>query len=52
MKPNKQYNNWILNHELDIVLPDIKIAFEFNGSYWHNPEKFPETIADDNEKIR
>lgn len=52
MIPDKKYNNWKLNHELDIVLPDIKIAIEFNGSYWHNPIKFPETIKDDNEKIR
>lgn len=52
MIPDKQYNNWLLNHELDIVLPDIKLAFEFNGSYWHNPDKFPETIIDDNEKLR
>ena len=27
----------ILNgKELDIYLPDLKIAFEFNGLYWHN----------------
>jgi hypothetical protein len=38
------YNNEILqnkrnivdNIELDIYLPDIKIAFEFNGLYWHS----------------
>lgn len=24
--------------ELDIVLPDIKLAIEYNGSYWHNVE--------------
>lgn len=52
MIPDKQYNNWLLNHELDIVLLDIKLAFEFNGSYWHDPNKFPETIIDDNEKLR
>jgi len=23
-------------YELDIYLPDLKIAFEFNGLYWHN----------------
>ena len=50
LKPDKKYNNWKLNHELDIVLPDIKLAFEFNGSYWHDPIKFPETVADDKEK--
>ena len=26
-------------HELDIFLPDLKLAFEFNGLYWHS-EKF------------
>jgi hypothetical protein len=52
MVPNRKFNNWKLNHELDIVLPDLKLAFEFNGTYWHNADKFPETIADDNEKIR
>lgn len=25
--------------ELDIVLPDIGIAFEFNGTYWHQEDK-------------
>jgi hypothetical protein len=25
--------------ELDIYLPDLKIAFEFNGIYWHNELK-------------
>ena len=22
-------------YELDIVIPSLKLAFEFNGSYWH-----------------
>jgi len=26
----------IISNELDIYLPDIKIAFEFNGLYWHS----------------
>ncbi len=26
----------IIKGELDIYLPDLKIAFEFNGSYWHS----------------
>ena len=31
--------NKILNRkELDIYLPDLKLAFEFNGLYWHNEE--------------
>lgn len=35
MEPNSE-NNWIENHELDIWLPDIKVAIEFNGTYWHS----------------
>lgn len=26
----------INNTELDIYIPDLKIAFEFNGLYWHS----------------
>jgi hypothetical protein len=26
----------IINGELDIYLPDLKIGFEFNGLYWHS----------------
>ena len=26
------------NKELDIYLPELKLAFEFNGLYWHNEE--------------
>lgn len=35
MEPNND-NKWIENHELDIWLPDIKVAIEFNGTYWHS----------------
>jgi very-short-patch-repair endonuclease len=28
--------NIILSYELDIYIPDLKLAFEFNGLYWHN----------------
>jgi len=35
MEPNSE-NNWIENHELDIWLPDIRVAIEFNGTYWHS----------------
>lgn len=35
MEPNND-NKWIENHELDIWLPDIKIAIEYNGTYWHS----------------
>jgi len=40
---NENYNGNILindrntiNGELDIYLPELKLAFEFNGIYWHN----------------
>lgn len=26
----------IAPHELDIFLPEINVAFEFNGTYWHS----------------
>ena len=29
-------NDIINGYELDIYLPDLKLAFEFNGLYWHN----------------
>lgn len=25
-------------YELDILIPDLSLAFEFNGDYWHNNE--------------
>jgi hypothetical protein len=28
--------NIIKPYELDIYIPDLKLAFEFNGIYWHN----------------
>ena len=35
MEPDSK-NNWIDFHELDIWLPDIKVAIEYNGTYWHS----------------
>jgi len=40
----ENYNNLIITNdrkildgkELDIYIPDLKLAFEFNGVYWHN----------------
>lgn len=43
MTPNDE-NKWIENHELDIWLPEIKVAIEYNGTYWHS---LPERIASD-----
>lgn len=41
------YSGWVIEHdraileglELDIVIPDLGLAFEYNGTYWHS-EKF------------
>ena len=33
---NLIFNSKIDNKEFDILLPDKKIAFEFNGLYWHS----------------
>jgi hypothetical protein len=30
------FNDRHLGKELDIYIPDLKLAFEFNGIYWHN----------------
>lgn len=43
MEPNDE-NKWIENHELDIWLPDIRVAIEYNGNYWHN---MPNVIESD-----
>jgi len=32
----KNIKKIIKPYELDIYLPDLKLAFEFNGLYWHN----------------
>lgn len=45
---NENYNgNIILNNrtilngkELDVYLPDLKLAFEFDGTYWHADPRF------------
>ena len=31
-------NNWKSNHELDIYIPDRKLALEFDGLYWHSDD--------------
>ena len=42
-KQFKLYENFILENkkELDIYIPDKKIAIEYNGLYWHNELKKP-----------
>ena len=49
MTPNDR-NNWKSNHELDIWIPELRIAIEYQGSYWHNPILFPEKAYNDEEK--
>lgn len=49
MTPNNR-NNWKANHELDIWIPKLKIAIEFQGSYWHDPLRFPKKAYNDKEK--
>lgn len=59
----KKHNNNIIVHdrtilggqELDLYLPDAKIAIEFNGDYWHNVdmlgEKYHQNKAIECEKL-
>lgn len=49
LEPNEE-NGWKANHELDIYLPDLKLAVEFNGDYFHDYEKFPEVKVNDDFK--
>jgi len=37
----KNKRNIINPLELDIYIPELKLAFEFNGLYWHNEEHKP-----------
>jgi uncharacterized protein YcfL len=32
------YNKYIAKHECDIAIPELKIAIEANGCYWHSEE--------------
>lgn len=49
MEPNER-NNWTINHELDIWVPDLNFAIEYQGDYWHSPIHFPERWYNDKEK--
>ena len=49
MTPNNR-NGWSMNHELDIWIPSLNVAIEFQGSFWHNPLLFPKTAYNDKEK--
>jgi hypothetical protein len=39
----QNYKCLINPYEIDIYLPDLRLAFEFNGLYWHN-ENFVENL--------
>jgi hypothetical protein len=51
----QHYKGWIETNdrsvlqgkELDIVLPDLGLAIEFNGTYWHSEEKVGKTYHQD-----
>jgi len=47
--PDLRENDRKLAHacELDIVIPDIKLAIEFNGSYWHSLKVWREKHTED-----
>ena len=49
MTPNDR-NNWSMNHELDIWVPSLDVAIEFQGTYWHDPLHFSKTAYNDEEK--
>ena len=39
MYPNSKLNFQILNYSIDIVIPEFKLAIEYDGSYWHKDKK-------------
>lgn len=49
LEPNEE-NGWKSNHELDIWLPSLSLAIEYNGDYFHDYERFPEVEKNDNFK--
>ena len=39
----KKHNRWFLKgQEIDIVIPEKKLAIEFDGLYWHSEAQIPE----------
>lgn len=45
----KIIENWrkLVNYEIDIYLPELKIGFEFNGLYWHCESKLGKNYHSD-----
>lgn len=39
-----------ISNELDIYIPDLKLAFEYNGVYWHSDEFKPRSYHSDKVK--
>jgi len=37
--PTAILNYPIMNYSIDIVIPELKIAFEYDGSYWHKDKE-------------
>lgn len=37
--PSAILNYPVLNYSLDIIIPELKIAFEYDGSYWHKDKE-------------
>ena len=46
MVPNNR-NNWKANHELDIWIPELHLAIEFQGTFWHDISHFPQNVYND-----
>lgn len=47
--PTKK-NGWKAGHELDIYLPNLHIAIEYNGDYYHDYVRFPDRKIQDEKK--
>lgn len=48
--PNEE-NGWKAGHELDIYIPDLCLAIEYNGNYYHDYNVFPEKRTEDEKKF-
>lgn len=49
LKPTEE-NGWKACHELDVYIPDLSLAIEYNGDYYHDYNKFPEKKILDEQK--
>ena len=37
--PSSEHTYKILNYEVDIAIPELKIVIEYDGSYWHQDKE-------------